>query len=131
MPLGELLADLVDVTDAPPTCLRIDPEAERDVGRRQQGQLLGGVVLGHTPIMKRGCHRVRMVSSALRPERWVIGIDADHPDPYRRPLETLGKAFEIAHHGTWRNVGVVEVDVHGVSAPERDGQPVDLVDDAE
>ena len=129
--LGELLADLVDVTAASPTSLRIDPEAERDVGRRQQGELLGGVVLGHTPIMKRGCDRVRRVPSALRPECGVVGIHPDDPHSHHRPLEALGETFEIAHHDIGRDLGVVQIDVHRVVTPQRHGESIDLVDRAE
>lgn len=47
--IGELLTDFGDVPDTAPAGARVETEADGHVGRRQQGELLGKVVLGHAP----------------------------------------------------------------------------------
>jgi hypothetical protein len=53
-----LATDLGDVTQPAPAGGVVEAQPYGNLGRRQQGELRGGVVLGHTPIMKKGCHNV-------------------------------------------------------------------------
>lgn len=73
----ELLADLGDVLEPATAGVGVEAEPQRDLGRREQGELRGGVVLGHAPIMKRGCGSRTSAQVGSVPEGGVLGIDAD------------------------------------------------------
>jgi hypothetical protein len=51
---GELEANLGNVLQTAPTSLRVQPELHGNIGRRQQGELLWRVVVGHATIMRMG-----------------------------------------------------------------------------
>lgn len=60
--IGEHAADLRDVSLAASPRVGIESELDRHVGRGQQRELLGFVVLTHAAIVPKGCHRVPLTA---------------------------------------------------------------------
>jgi hypothetical protein len=131
LPFGEQAPDLGDVSLAAASGVGIESKLDRHVRRRQQGQLLGGVVFIHDSIVHRGCDRVvgsAAVPAELCPERRMVRVDPDDPDVDLQPFEAVERGPEPIHRRRVVDPSVADVEmqvVRGMEVGKRLEQPLD------